>query len=112
MEKTLRRVSKLLDFFKKIDTLSNFSKIFYSFQKMNENHEPKGFSSKINVKRCGTVGLVRKAHNLKVDGSSPFIAHFSIFFSFSFFLWRSIPFLDFLVLREANGVKLYNFFKK
>ena len=30
----------------------------------------------LNVKRCGTVGLVRKAHNLKVASSSLVIALF------------------------------------
>ena len=38
--------------------------LFYTFEKY------------FKLKRYGTVGLVREAHNLKVDGSSPSIAHF------------------------------------
>ena len=41
--------------------------------------------------RCGTGGLVREAHNLKVAGSSPVIALFS-YFSFKFLKFTKIFF--------------------
>ena len=62
-------------------------------------------------KRCGTGGLVRKAHNLKVAGSSPVIALF-IFFSIikkiqhDFF---SIKF-DFIHNTQYNDTKILELF--